>query len=212
MKNKKTVWAGRLFLTLCAAQLLLVIVSWMVNATAEHTQVRSLISSEGIRWFMGHFVEMVSTPLLAWMLLLAVAAGLFRASGLLSLPRRGIPAGHSQNRNGYRRNIALAAVLTELVVIIIVMLFLTLTPNAILRSASGELFPSSFSACLVPVVAFSVSIASCTYGGIVGTLPSIASAYRAACQGIAAASPYLLLYIAAAPLYFSGVYLVGASC
>ncbi len=61
---------------LVLAQLLLMLVSWIWSAAVPASGVRSMLSSEGIRWFFGHFAEMLATPLLVWILLLAAAYGL----------------------------------------------------------------------------------------------------------------------------------------
>lgn len=209
-------WAARLMAVLLLAQVLVVIVSWMINATmAPQTAVRSLLSSEGIRWFCGNFARMIASPAVAWILLLSIAYGLLRASRLMPSPadkKTPHPTSFGRTRRGVRKSVALITVVAEFVVIVAIMLILCWSPHAILRSATGGLFPSSFSASLIPIVACSVSIMSCTYGAIVGTLPSLYEAYRAACRGIAAAAPLLLLYIAAAQLYFSLVYLMGEGC
>ena len=75
---------GRLVLLLMVAELLLFILSWLLSATRMEG-VRSLLSSEGIRWFFGYFTQMVASPLLVWLLLGLCAYGCLQRSGLLSL-------------------------------------------------------------------------------------------------------------------------------
>ena len=56
-------------LVLLLAELVLILLSWILFAIGEE-EVRSLLSSEGIRWFVGGFTTMVSSPLLVWLIIL----------------------------------------------------------------------------------------------------------------------------------------------
>ena len=74
---------------LLLAEVLLILVSWLLSATMTEG-VRSLLSTEGIRWFFGQFTSMQASPWLVWLLLLSVAWGSVSGSGLIaSLTRRG---------------------------------------------------------------------------------------------------------------------------
>ena len=64
-------------------QVLLFLVSWLINAALPESQVRSLLGSEGISWFFGSFVDHVATPPLVWILVAAIAYGATRESGIL---------------------------------------------------------------------------------------------------------------------------------
>ena len=57
---------------LIAAQIALVLASWLLSATSAGS-VRSLLSAEGVRWFCGSFSAMLASPLLACLLLLSMA-------------------------------------------------------------------------------------------------------------------------------------------
>ena len=117
-------------LTLVLAQLLLMLGSWLWSAALPLSGVRSMLSGEGIRWFLGHFAEIVASPVLVWLLLLAMAYGAVVRS-------RGVSV-------------------VFLVIYVGIVLLLTVVPHAVLLSASGLLWPSPFSASLVPLVAFGV--------------------------------------------------------
>ena len=58
-----------LMLVLGSMQLLLILASWIVTSVWRGAPLRSLISSEGIRWFFGEFVSNMASPLLVWLLL-----------------------------------------------------------------------------------------------------------------------------------------------
>ena len=73
MRIKRIV--GQTVLLLAIAQIVLVLVSWLIAAAMPELAVRSLLSSEGIRWFFGHFIRNLATPFLVWILLLCIAFG-----------------------------------------------------------------------------------------------------------------------------------------
>lgn len=221
MKNSRYIaLIARLSLLLCVVQLLLIIGSWMINALWPLTGVRSLLSSEGVRWFFGHFVDMVATAPMAWLLLLGIAWGVWHYSRLgegvhlvfsnffPSKPTRS-ESSKSMKRTTVRHHFALIIIVAELLAFVVLMLLLSLMPHAILLSASGTLFPSSFSASIVPYVAFALTVMAATYGLIVGTLPSLYHLYRAACKGLSAVAPLLLLSIFVAQFVFSLFYVFG---
>ena len=62
-------------LALALAQLLLILTSWVWSAAMPLSGVRSMLSSEGIRWYLGHFAELMASPFLVWLLLGAMAYG-----------------------------------------------------------------------------------------------------------------------------------------
>ena len=82
--------------------------------------MRSLISSEGIRWFVGEFTYTLASPLLVWLLLALVALGCLQRSGLMSRGR------------GYRDWVALRVSLSFIIIYVVIICLLTLMPHAIL--------------------------------------------------------------------------------
>ena len=106
------------------AELLLVILSWLLSAT-RLDGVRSLISSEGIRWFVGEFTYTLASPLLVWLLLALVALGCLQRSGLMSRGR------------GYRDRVALRVSLSFIIIYVVIICLLTLMPHAILLSVTS---------------------------------------------------------------------------
>ena len=69
-------------LALIIAQVALFLVSWLITAARPEIAMHSLLSSEGLRWFFGQFVQNLATPVLVWLLLLSVAYGCVVSSGL----------------------------------------------------------------------------------------------------------------------------------
>jgi len=180
-----------LSLTLVLSMVVLVLLSWLLSATIGEG-VHSLLSSEGIRFFFGSFVSVVSHPLLAWIILLSMAWGCLKSCGLLQAFGKSI---------GYRQRQAFFMSAAFLVLYVGVVLMLTATPHAVLLSATGHLWPSAFSRALVPIVAFGVIMLSVIYGITSRRFLSLADICQTLTDGIAAAAPLLLLYILSIQLF-----------
>lgn len=169
--------------TLVVAESLLVLVSWVLSATLTGC-VRSLLSSEGIRWFLGSFVSMLSRPGLVWLLLLSMACGSLWRSGLLTVCMA-----------DYRQRLAFRVVMVVVVLYLALILTLTAIPHAILLSATGCLFPSAFSRALVPILSFGVVVASLTFGLMSGRFQHLSDALYSLSYGIAESAPLFVLYV-----------------
>ncbi len=180
-----------LALTLLLTQLLLMLVSWLCSAAFPASDIHSLLSGEGIRWLLGSFTDVMASPLLVGILLLAMAWGMLRACGILTVGRT------------YRERRALWLSAFYLAVYIGAVLLLTLTPHAVLLSASGRLWPSPFSSALAPIVAFGLTSAAWVYGIIAGRFQTLADAYGALLLGLRQCAPLALFYILIAQLYHS---------
>ena len=179
---------GVVSLVLMMAELLLFILSWLLSATRMEG-VRSLLSSEGFRWFFGYFTQMVASPVLVWLLLGLCAWGCLQRSGLLSLLTPHL------SPLTYREKVALRVSLVFLVIYVVMIALLTLTPHAILLSATGSLFPSAFSRSLIPILAFGICLVSLTYGLVSGHLSSLGDILGALSSGIADGAPVIILYL-----------------
>lgn len=184
-----------LVLALVLAEVVLVLASWLLSATMAGN-VRSLLSSEGVRWFFGGFTAMLASPWLVWLVLLAMAGGCLWQSGIVSI-RLPLSSLH------YRQRVALRTTLILLVIYVAAILALTLVPHAVLLSATGRLFPSPFSRAFVPIVSFGVLLVSVAYGWASGSFRSIASIVSAMSSGIAAAAPLFILYVVFVQFYES---------
>ena len=200
---------GRLALLLMVAELLLFILSWLLSATRMEG-VRSLLSSEGIRWFFGYFTQMVASPLLVWLLLGLCAYGCLQRSGLLSLltSHLSLLTSHFSPLT-YREKVALRVSLVFLVIYVLMIALLTLMPHAILLSATGSLFPSAFSRSLVPIIAFGLCLVSITFGLVSGRLRGLDDTFSALSYGIAQGSPLIILYLLLIQFYESLCFVFG---
>ncbi|MBR3655848.1 MAG: ABC transporter substrate-binding protein [Prevotella sp.] len=178
------------------AELLLVILSWLLSATRLEG-VRSLISSEGIRWFVGEFTYTLASPLLVWLLLVLVALGCLQRSGLMSRGR------------GYRDRVALRVSLSFMIIYVVIICLLTLMPHAILLSVTGSLFPSAFSRALVPIICFGVGVLSISFGMVSGRLHTLTDILDALTFGLQQGAPLIILYIMFFQFYASLLFVFG---
>lgn len=177
------------------AEAILIIASWLLSATMTDG-VRSLLSSEGIRWFFGSFSQMLASPLLVWLILLLIAFGSFQKSGAVGLLTSRVPL-------SYRDKLALRVAFAFLGLLILVIALLTVVPHAILLSVTGELFPSPFSRSLVSVIAFGVCIFSITFGVMSGKLKTLSDVLHALSFGVEKGAPLFILYILAVQFFES---------
>lgn len=209
MKSKLG-WTVLVFVT---AQLALILLSWLITAAFPELPIRSLLSSEGVRWFFGSFTANQLTPLLAWFITAAMAVGACvrsrlwaafctKMSGLLH--RRDSTDG----RQGlhYRERIGLRLALAEFMVYVIIMLLLTVVPHAILLSVTGELFPSAFSSSLIPSLSFVLIVMSLSYGVASGTVDSVARMHRVLVGGLEVGARIVPAYVIGVQLYMSLLY------
>ena len=175
---------------LVVAWCLLVLLSWLLSATMVEG-VRSMLTGEAIRWFLGHAVDVVCQPLLAWLLMGGMAWGCLSRSRLLA----------SDDYNLHRK----AGLRVASVVLLCVggLLLFTALPHGVLLSATGTLWPSPFSRALVPMASFAVSLCAICYGLVVRSFTRVADIVQALIAGLADVAPLLLIYLLASPFYAS---------
>ena len=174
-----------LSLTLLILEIALVFVSWLLSASMT-ASVRSLLSPEGIRWLFGHFVDILLSPLLIWIVLLSMAWGCLMESKLLLAFTR---------KDGYRQRFALRVTMAVLVIYVGIVIWLSVVPHAILLSATGGLWPSPFSSAFIPLLSLGVILLSVIYGALSHSFCSLADVTDSMSSGIAKAAPLLVVYV-----------------
>ena len=184
---------------LAVAQVLLILASWLLTAAMPDSFSHSLLSAGGIRWFFGRFVDNIESPLLVWLLLLSFVYGVVDHSGILHY-----------KASEYRQRIAMRLALFEGIFFILLMLALVMAPHAILLNVMGGLFPSSFSASLVPYCCFSLMVMSVSYGVMSDRMKNVVSVYEAIVSGTGKSGGLLLIYVIGAQLYHSIIFLFSA--
>ncbi len=193
MKSKICAYA---MLLLALAQIVLVLLSWLITAAMPEAFPHSMLSPEGIRWFFGSFTENMESPWLVGLLLICIAWGTLQTSGLLHF-----------DRTIYRHRNALRLVLIELVLFVAVILLLTVVPHAILLNVMGGIEASSFSRSILPYICFAVIVMSLSFGAVSNRLQGIEAMGESLSEGIRMAAPYFVIYILANQLYSSIEYL-----
>lgn len=176
---------------LFSAQLLLMLASWLLAAAIPASGVRSLLSSEGLRWFLGHFSDVLGTPALLCLLLLLMAYGIIRGCGIVHF------------RSSYRQSRALVITLLLLLAYVGVIVLLVLLPHAVLLSATGSLWPSPFSAAIGPLIAFGLTLLSAVYGYVSGSYRQLADIYQSLIDGLRDGAPLILFYVLLGQLFYS---------
>lgn len=193
MKSKICAYA---MLLLALAQIVLVLLSWLITAAMPDVFPRSMLSPEGIRWFFGSFSDNLESPWLVGLLLICIAWGTLQTSGLLHF-----------DHTIYRHRNALRLVLIELVLFVAVILLLTIIPHAILLNVMGGIEASSFSRSILPYICFAVIVMSLSFGAVSNRLQGIEAMGESLSEGIRMAAPYFVIYILANQLYSSIEYL-----
>lgn len=181
----------------------LVIVTWLINAAKPEVPVRSLLSQEGVRWLLGSIIDNLTNSILVGIILLNMAFGTLKGSGLVV----GIRDIMLRKEPDYRRMFALRVVLMEGIVFLLLLFLLTAMPHAVLLSVTGRLFPSSFSASIVPVLSFIVIVLSLSYGAISGRIRNISEAYSVVAEGQKWLLWILPLYILLVEVIYSFIYI-----
>ena len=192
MTNKYHQRLGWLCLTVVIVETLLVILSWLLSAMRVEG-VRSLLSSEGIRWFFSSFNNLIASPVLVGLLLLLCALG------CLQKCRVTVIFGGEKTIN-FRDRLALYVAIAFLLIYVAIIVLLTLMPHAILLSATGHLFPSAFSRSLVPIIAFGICLFSVAFGMMAGVMKNLSDILQALSFGIAKGAPLLVFYLFAVQL------------
>lgn len=193
MKSKICAYA---MLLLALAQIVLVLLSWLITAAMPDVFPRSMLSPEGIRWFFGSFSDNLESPWLVGLLLICIAWGTLQTSGLLHF-----------DCTIYRHRNALRLVLIELVLFVAAILLLTIVPHAILLNVMGGIEASSFSRSILPYICFAVIVMSLSFGAVSNRLQGIEAMGESLSEGIRMAAPYFVIYILANQLYSSIEYL-----
>ena len=155
-----------------------------------------MLSSDGIRWMFGNFISNLTSPVIVWILLLAMALGAVYKSGLHLLFDKSL-------KRQYRQLFGLKVVIAELCVYFIIISWLAFGPQAMLLGVTGHLYPGVFSQSIVAQISFLLILVSITYGGINAKIKAMDDVYDMLTVGLASSAPILLLYILGKQLFCS---------
>ena len=153
--------------------------SWISTVIFPSAGMSSLMSAQGIRWFVGAFASIIGSEMLADIILIAMAVGILRDSYFAQ---------------SLRRCLLLAIALCLLLVLLGSM-------GDTLLCAIGTVSHSPLLHGAIPITCCCTVIVAATYGFVTSAFKTISDAFRAMSNGIAAAAPMLVLYVFAAQLF-----------
>lgn len=177
----------------------LMLASWIITSANPDLPMRSLLSSEGIRWLFGLSASHLANPVGVWLLLLSFTFGAVRESGVKELFRR-------DKQLTYRQRFALRLTLVEALLIVGGLLLLTVAPHAVMLGVTGTLLTGSFIHGAIPLLLLSITVMSLTYGMVSGTIVSLSKAFDAMATGVRAFAPAFVLYVFATELIASACF------
>lgn len=184
------------WLLLLIAEAALVFVSWLLS-TMMTDGVRSLLSAEGIRWFVGDYLNIVSHRSVICIILFFMSIWVFYKTKM------------SMSSQNFREYFAFRVAVIVLLLYIGVFVALTVMPHAILLSATGELYNSPFSRAIVPAAFFGLLLLSAVYRLVLKGTASINELFWDVTQGISISAPILIIWMVFLHLYASYHYVFG---
>ena len=185
---------------------ILILASWLWTAARPESDVHSLLSSVGIRWFFGSFAGNEASVLLVWLILLSMAWGTFLQSGMAEAVRNVVR--RQPYKLGSQKLLALEFAAGLLVIELIVMLLLIFMPHAVLLSVTGNMFPGPFSASIIPAFSFMIVSSSVFYGMMGDNLHTLTEVCDCLCSCRKWIMPLLLFYVTARELWCSLCYVL----
>ena len=180
---------GSILVVIVAIQVMLFLVSWLISAASPDTTVHSLLSSEGIRWIFGTFVDNVASQGVAWIILMSMAYWMMKESHITNYVLT------PKDERTYRQTFAMRMVFALTAAFAVIVALVAFIPHAPLLSVTGKLFPSSFSLFIIPLAAFYIIICAAMYGLLTGSLRNVGELAAALCKGIATSAPVILIYV-----------------
>lgn len=179
--------------TLVIIEIVLIILSWMLSASHPELEIKSIISEQSARYFLGRYASLMATPVLACLVFIAMTYGSVRYSGILK-------ARHGQ---------AIYISIASLIVFCTLYALMSFPQHGILRSATGVLLSSSspFTRSLIPILCIIISLTSIIYGTLSGRFLTLSDACKSLFKGISDASPLFLYYILVTQIYYTVLYM-----
>ena len=161
MKNKE--WHSRLSVFFFLLTIALALFSWIGNVYGM-SGIQSLLSTEGIRWVLGHVMEnYVQTPALGMVLILFMGVGIGLRSGLYDAIRRFLYKGKLLSRRERR---ALTLSLGVLGLYLMSLGIVRLLPWNLFLSVTGGWAHSPFSKGCIYLLSLGIGLSGMVYGYI----------------------------------------------
>lgn len=200
-------WPTYVLITILIMFVVLAFMSWL--AYAAGMQMRTLLSSEGLRWLFLNVARIVSSPILVYLLLGLSWIGSISRSGLAEAFSRMIRYGRGESRLTYRQRVALISSGLFFCIYIICLSFLVLSPYAALLSVTGKLFPSPFLSGFFPAFVFGGHVTALLYGSLSNRLRNLYEAFEIFYWGIQRYAIWIIIYLTGALFWETLQYTVG---
>ncbi len=201
MKNKSRVFvlsvAG-----LCAAEVAVVLLSWVVSALFPESNVRSLLGNAGLRWLLGGYERNVNTSAFFYFLITAFFVGAMINSGLAGKIMR-------IKQCSYNERLGVILFFIGLFVALVLCLLFAFYPRSVLLSVNGTVFSGLYFRAVLIVVAVVATLGSCVFILLGEGNDAYENIARALTAGLKAAAPVMLLYYLIAELVLSILYVFG---
>jgi len=165
------------------------IVSWMGNIYG--LDVRNLLSADGIKWFVEHFIGNIYASPLSAILILLMSLGVCVESRIFVCMK-----GHVSPKRRY----ALRFTLVILLVYCLVILLLTFGTPSILLSVFGTYSNSPLSKGILGLILLGLLILGNSYGFLSGRFLEIDDFISAHCALVKKCAPYFITVVAASQL------------
>lgn len=190
-------WGTTVLSMLLSVHLLLPALAWL--GTASGLPWGNLLSGEGIRWYFLHIAESFHSPLMGVVVPLALLSGALERSGLSDAGRAWTYKGARSLTYRQRKACLVAALF--LLFYVACLLFLLCGPRAILRSVTGEVYPSPFVSGIFQNVVAGFVLASFIYAALSNHLRGWQEALSVLYWGIRRHAVWLLDAVLAFHLY-----------
>lgn len=186
--------------SLIAIQIILVLYSWIYSAVCIDSEVRSLLSGEGIRWLALNYADFISSPVLLWILIMAITYSAVKRSGL-------IKAICNIRKITYLERIGLSFSAVLFFIYWSLVFYLSFTSDAVLLSVTGGIFPSPLTSAFIPILSLSAIMCSIIHGYTSRNFSTTNDFFESLYSGIRNSAPLILLYILCALTYCSAYYM-----
>jgi len=199
MKNKLHISAAVIIVASFISEVLAIVGSWIITSMDTDSGMQSLLSAEGVRWYIGSYADVLAKPLLVWILLCGCAYGILKDSCIADILKRL----YNKQPTEYIERMALQASCIVGILIVIAVLLLVIGPHVILLSATGTISNSSFSEGIVPIAVFLLTAIGITYGYCSSKFRGVVELFDACIKGVTTIVPVLILYIFIVHLYMT---------
>lgn len=195
---------------LCAAEVLVVVGSWLLAALFPGRSIRSLLDSAGLRWLLGTYRENVSGDIPFYIFLAAFSVGMFVCSGLGGMINRLLRKRKQTSASpaAYYERRAVGVFVSMIVLSVALCALFALWPHSLLLDINGTIFSPLYLRAASIIIVVAVSISGCAAEILCNRTDPMRSIAHALTAGMRVVVPFLLLYYLIAGLVRSVLYAV----